>query len=106
MATATGLSVEEYLNTEYEPDRDYVDRELEDRNVGRRDHSYPQAAFPLRRDPRRTDPKSLFGEDMGAELPRGRHGWVCTGVESREAIDGVLRTADPEITVSLADVLP
>ena len=39
MATAALVSVEEYLSTSYEPDRDYVDGELEDRNVGEKDHS-------------------------------------------------------------------
>jgi len=45
MATATGISIEEYLRTEYEPDCDYVDGELEDRNVGQRDHSYLETAI-------------------------------------------------------------
>src|SRR3954451_7074073 len=42
MSTATGISLEEYLHTDYEPDVDYVDGVLEDRNVGKRDHSYFQ----------------------------------------------------------------
>ena len=42
MASATGVSLEEYLHTEYEPDCDYVDGVLEDRNVGKRRHSKTQ----------------------------------------------------------------
>jgi Uma2 family endonuclease len=42
MAIATGVSLEEYLHTEYEPDCDYVDGTLEDRNVGKRRHSRTQ----------------------------------------------------------------
>ena len=38
MATATLVSVEEYLSTSYDPDCDYVDGELEDRNLGEKDH--------------------------------------------------------------------
>jgi len=36
------VSVEEYLNTDYSPDCDYVDGVLEDRNVGQKDHSTAQ----------------------------------------------------------------
>jgi Uma2 family endonuclease len=43
MATATLVSVEEYLSTVYEPDCDYVDGVLEERNLGERDHSRLQA---------------------------------------------------------------
>ena len=39
MAAATLISVEEYLNTSYHPDRDYVDGELLERNVGELYHS-------------------------------------------------------------------
>jgi Uma2 family endonuclease len=41
--TPTALvSVDEYLNTDYSPDCDYVDGVLEDRNVGQKDHSTAQ----------------------------------------------------------------
>jgi Uma2 family endonuclease len=43
MAAATQISVTEYLNTTYRPDRDYVDGEVLERNLGERDHSQPQA---------------------------------------------------------------
>ncbi len=42
MTTATGVSIEEYLRTDYEPDCDYVDGELEARNAGEYDHGYTQ----------------------------------------------------------------
>jgi Uma2 family endonuclease len=42
MATATRVSLEEYLNTEYEPDCDYVDGVLEERNVGKKRHGKTQ----------------------------------------------------------------
>jgi Uma2 family endonuclease len=45
MATAVNtplVSLEEYLNTSYEPDCDYVDGVLEDRNVGQSKHSATQ----------------------------------------------------------------
>ena len=45
MATQTMVTVEEYLNTSYEPDCDYVDGQLVERNVGEWDHSRLQAAF-------------------------------------------------------------
>ena len=45
MATGTLVTVEEYLNTSYSPDCDYVDGQIVDRNVGEWDHSRLQAAF-------------------------------------------------------------
>ncbi|MBV9158151.1 MAG: Uma2 family endonuclease [Acidobacteriaceae bacterium] len=42
MATATQISVDEYLKTVYRPDCDYVDGILEQRNLGERDHSWIQ----------------------------------------------------------------
>ena len=45
MATGTLVTVEEYLNTSYSPDCDYVDGQIVERNVGEWDHSRLQAAF-------------------------------------------------------------
>lgn len=45
MAIATRVSLEEYLNTSYEPDCDYVDGILEERNVGKSRHSETQSAI-------------------------------------------------------------
>ena len=42
MSTAVHISIEEYLNTDYEPDCDYVDGSLEERNVGKKSHSKVQ----------------------------------------------------------------
>ncbi len=39
METSALVSVEEYLNTSYRPDCDYVDGELLERNVGEHPHS-------------------------------------------------------------------
>lgn len=39
------ISVEEYLNTTYRPDVDYVDGEIEERNLGEFDHGDLQAAI-------------------------------------------------------------
>lgn len=42
--------------------------------------------------------------------PQERRGWIYTGphgsIISREAVDGILRTSDPEITVPLAEIFP
>jgi Uma2 family endonuclease len=45
MATGTLVSVDEYLNTSYHPDCDYIDGRIVERNVGEWDHSRLQAAF-------------------------------------------------------------
>jgi Uma2 family endonuclease len=41
--TAVRVSLDEYLNTSYEPDCDYVDGILEERNVGKNRHSATQS---------------------------------------------------------------
>src|ERR1700761_7990118 len=41
--TATSISVQEYLDTVYRPDCDYVDGVVEERNLGEREHSDVQA---------------------------------------------------------------
>ena len=41
-AAAAPISLAEYMNTEYEPDCDYVDGLLEERNVGKNKHSRTQ----------------------------------------------------------------
>jgi Uma2 family endonuclease len=44
MATATTLiSIDEYLKSSYQPDRDYVDGETQERNLGEREHARLQA---------------------------------------------------------------
>ena len=39
MKTVASVSIEEYLQSRYHPDCDYVDGEVQERNVGERDHS-------------------------------------------------------------------
>ncbi len=47
MAAATQISVTEYLNTTYRPDRDYVDGEVKQRNLGEYEHARPQMRLIL-----------------------------------------------------------
>lgn len=47
MAASTQISLEEYLQTSYEPDAEYVDGEIEERNVGEYDHSTVQFQMTL-----------------------------------------------------------
>jgi Uma2 family endonuclease len=42
MSVGTLLSVEEYLNASFDPDRDFIDGEVVKRNVGKRKHAYAQ----------------------------------------------------------------
>ena len=50
MGVGTLISVEEYLNTSYDPDVEFVDGVLVERNVGDEDHSNVQSniLFALR----------------------------------------------------------
>jgi len=43
MATPKQISITEYLNTSYRPDREYVDGEVRERNVGKWEHARVQA---------------------------------------------------------------
>ncbi len=43
MATQTRLSLDEYLQTSYHPDCEYIDGELQERNVGKWEHGRLQA---------------------------------------------------------------
>jgi Uma2 family endonuclease len=43
VATSIQISIAEYLNTSYRPDREYVDGEVLERHVGKNEHSRPQA---------------------------------------------------------------
>jgi Uma2 family endonuclease len=47
MSVATLISIDEYLNTSYEPDCDYVDGALQERNLGKFDHSRLQALLTI-----------------------------------------------------------
>ncbi len=47
MSTAVHISLDEYLNTDYEPDCDYVDGVLEERNVGKNRHSRTQGLLTI-----------------------------------------------------------
>ena len=42
MSAGTLISIEEYLNTSFRPDCDYVDGRILERNVGKRRHGYAQ----------------------------------------------------------------
>ncbi len=47
MSAATLLSIEEYLNSSFHPDREYIDGEVIERNVGKRKHSYTQSRITM-----------------------------------------------------------
>ncbi len=47
MATAAALGLEQYLDTTYRPDREYIDGELRERNVGKREHARLQALLTM-----------------------------------------------------------
>jgi Uma2 family endonuclease len=47
MSSTTSISVSEYLNSSYSPDRDFVDGRVEERNLGEHDHAAVQAALIL-----------------------------------------------------------
>jgi len=52
MATATHVSLADYVNTEYEPDCEYLDGAVEERNVGEGKHSETQTLLVMLLGPR------------------------------------------------------
>src|SRR5262245_18759428 len=54
MKAAELVSIEEYLRSDYQPDREYIEGEIRERNLGEKDHSKTQGMlvailWPLRR---------------------------------------------------------
>jgi hypothetical protein len=47
MSSTTSISVSEYLNSSYRPDREFINGRLEHRNLGEHDHAAVQAALVL-----------------------------------------------------------
>lgn len=82
MSVAALLSIDEYLNTSYEPDCDYVDGVLEERNLGKFDHSRLQALLTIY---------------LGS---RERIWGICTVTEQRVRVSGK-RVRIPDVCVLL-----
>jgi len=123
------VSVEEYLNTSYRPDCDYLEGELLERNVGEWDHSRlqglagPPPAGPIVIQPPFLCVEILSPSDRFSEMrervgdylsfgvrygwaidPRTRQAFVYTATGVREVKDGVLPTDDPAILVILSEL--
>jgi Uma2 family endonuclease len=47
MATTAQIALREYLQTTYDPNREYVDGELQERNVGKTEHARVQALLTM-----------------------------------------------------------
>jgi Uma2 family endonuclease len=47
MATATFISLDQYLSTSYRPDREYIDGEVVERNMGKWQHARIQALLAI-----------------------------------------------------------
>ena len=166
MPTSAPVTLEEYLNTSYHPDCDYVDGRVVERNLGELDHSDLQGeivfyfrarrkqwrthAFPGQRvqvaatrfripdicvtiGPKpteqifRTPPflaiEILSKKDRKRDVleriddyvrfgvnyvwvidPRTREGWVHTAAGAKEAADGIPRTGNPDLEMSLPEI--
>ncbi|HYZ87039.1 MAG TPA: Uma2 family endonuclease [Bryobacteraceae bacterium] len=166
MAAGTIVSLQEYLQTSYRPDCDYVDGVLVGRNVGEIQHSRWQGEIyaTLRAQGKKlgltpfvelrvrisdtryrvpdvcmiegsgpdrgplTSPPFLCVEVLSPEDrfstmherihdylglgvpfvwivdPLKRQGWICTPDSMVEAPDGILRTTNPSITITIAEL--
>ena len=151
MPTRALVSVEEYLNTSFHPDCDYVDGRVVERNLGELDHSdlqgkivvyfrllrkgwgrVPDVCVRVRAKPTeqifRTPPflaiEILSKKDRMQDIqervadylafgvryvwvidPRSQEGWVHTSAGVEKAKDGIPRTQDPALEMSLPEIL-
>ena len=115
MKSAALISVAEYLRTAYSPDCDYVDGEVQERNVGEKDHRRTQRQLiryfcaKSRNGRLFASRNSVYRLNFGVPYvwvinPRSRQAWIYTKAGVEEAKDGVLRTENPFLTVSLAEL--
>lgn len=79
MPSAVQVSLAEYLNTDYEPDCDYVDGVLEERNVGQRKHAWTQTRLILLLDARAQEHRQevLVAQRVQVSRTRVRAPDVC-----------------------------
>jgi Uma2 family endonuclease len=70
--TAALISVEEYLRTTYDPDRDYVDGEVIERNLGEHDHSDLQSELVRYFRNRRRELKTLAYVEQRVQVAKTR----------------------------------
>jgi Uma2 family endonuclease len=77
MSTAVHIPLEEYLNTDYEPDCDYVDGTLEERNVGGRRHSRTQARLAVWLRSKELEHEALIAQDVKVSPSRIRIPDIC-----------------------------
>ncbi len=94
MTTQVHISVEEYLQTSFRPDCDYVEGEVQERNLGEQWHGLIQsmiaAIFKVRR--HEWGLRSITEQRIEVAPNRFRIPDVCV-VRSDEPLTGVLRTA-------------
>ncbi len=86
MATAALISVSEYLNTNYRPDRDYINGELRERNMGEQPHAHLQAivAGIFRENRKQWNVRALTEQRVQTSATQYRIADVC-----------ILRSSDP-----------
>ena len=80
MAALTGVPVEEYLHTSYDPDREYVNGQLVERHVGEYRHSMLQGLLAILLGMRRSERGfRLFIEQREevSDEPRYRIPYLC-----------------------------
>jgi Uma2 family endonuclease len=76
-STAVHISIEEYLNADYEPDCDYVDGRLEERNVGGRRHSRTQVRLAVYLRSKELEHEALISQDVKVSPSRIRIPDIC-----------------------------
>ncbi len=113
----TLISLNEYLNTSYSPDCEYVDGRILERNWRERDHDRILHEPPflcieiLSQEDRAIDMEEKIDDyrNFGVQHvwivdPKTRKAYVYTASSIHRADDGFLTTQNPDITVSLPEL--
>ena len=93
MSAAAVISIDEYLESSYDPDCDYVDGELRERNVGEYDHARTQGNFCYYLRARERDWKILVASELRVQVSAKRFRILDVCVVSRgNPVEQIVRT--------------
>jgi Uma2 family endonuclease len=99
--TTTAVSLDEYLNSTYDPDMEFVDGVLVERNLGTLPHSVLQSLVVLHFGQFRKSHRIQVCSDARLRIDRGRHRIPDVLVLERPYQNGKVVTDVPAITVEI-----
>jgi Uma2 family endonuclease len=98
---ATLIPVEEYLNTSYDPDREYVDGEVVERNLGEKTHSTIQGNLILCLGARRKEWGIRAYPEQRVQVSRTRFRIPDVTVAKESQEQGEIFTSPPHLCIEI-----